>query len=202
MRKNIKPTIIICLALVLSGILFGCSTAHRSTTVGQTNTLPNLYVHFGVASRDPANRLLSARINLGEAFFVGGDDFDELKGHIEQRGTNLVADLMGSTGQEGQFYRGNMTLEKPFFGQGGAASGGMGVMWFAISTNSDCETILEHVNAVMGFTNAPFSHPDAASSPPVISSAPKDIDPATGLPWGNLLVDPTTGLPSKHNKQP
>jgi hypothetical protein len=189
-----KPKFILCLALVLSGI-FATQRAY--------SYLP-LYVHFGVASRDPANRLLSARINLGEGFFVGGDDFDELKGHIEQRGTNLVADLMGSTGQQGQFYRGDMTLEKPFFGQGGVASGGMGVVWFAISTNSDCETILEHVNAVMGFTNAPFSHPDATPSPSVISNAPKNIDPATGLPWGNRFVDPITGLPvsPKHDKQP
>ena len=75
-----------------------------------------------------------------------------MTGHIEQSGTNIVADLMGSTGSESQFYRGNMTLENPFFARGGAASGGAGrsgLIWFAISTNSNSQPIVDRINAWM-----------------------------------------------------
>jgi hypothetical protein len=34
-----KPKLLLCLALVLSCGLFGCSTAHRSATVGQTKLI-------------------------------------------------------------------------------------------------------------------------------------------------------------------
>jgi len=200
----VNSRIVLCLALVLSsGWFTGCSTAHCNT-VRQINSLP-IYLYFGSEDGSSARRFLSARIHLDEQIFVGGDDFVSLKGHIEKRGANFIADLTGSTGQQGQFYRGNMAREKPFFAQGGMFSGGAGPpFWFLISTNSDCRTILERVNAVMGYTNAPFSHPAAILPPPVISSAPKDIAPATGLPGANSLVDPITGLPvpPKHDKQP
>ena len=103
---------------------------------GQTNSLPALYVHFGAGGGDSTKRLLSTRVHLGEDIFAGGDDYWKLTGHIEQRGTNLVAELEGNTGHEGEFYRGNMTLEQPVFPQGGAASGFVGApRWFAVSTN-------------------------------------------------------------------
>jgi hypothetical protein len=175
------------------------------TATGQINQLP-LYVHYGFVGNDSAHRFLSARIHLDEAVFAGSGDYLELKGQVERHGTNLVADLVGSTGQQSQFYQGNMTLEKPFFSQGGVASGGAGPpFWFVISTNWDCRAILIGVNAVMGLTNDPFNHTAAFSPPPVITNVTKLIDdPATGLPAGNLLVDPTTGLPlpPKRNKQP
>lgn len=199
-----KLKLLLGLALVLSGGLSGCSTAHRPPAARQTDLLP-LYVHYGFVGNDSAQRFLSARIHLDEAILVGGDDFLELKGQVERNGTNLVANLVGSTGPQSQFYQGNMTLEKPFFAQGGAASGGAGPpFWFVISTNWDCRAVLKNVNAVLGLTNAPFSHPAAFSPPPVITNVPKQIDPATGLPAGNLLVDPTTGLPlpPKRDKQP
>jgi hypothetical protein len=200
-----KPKLLLGLALVLSGGLLGCSTVHRPSAARQTDLLP-LYVHYGFVGNDSAHRFLSARIHLDEAILVGGNDFLKLKGQVERHGTNLVADLVGSTGQQSQFYQGNMTLEKPFFAQCGVASGGAGPpFWFVISTNWDCRAILMGVNAVMGLTNDPFNHPAAVSPPPVITNVPKQIDdPATGLPAGNLLVDPTTGLPlpPKRNKQP
>ena len=188
------------ITLLLGGVLFGCSTAPPSITVHQAYPVP-LYLYWGSDQAGSANRLLSARIHLDERILVGGDDFLDLRGKIERRGTNFTADLMGSTGQQSQFYRGNMTLEKPSFAQGGAASGGASLFWFLLSTNLDCRTVLEQVNAVMGLTNAPFSHP-AATLPPPVSNAPKDVDPATGLPWGNRSVDPVTGLPLSpaHNK--
>jgi hypothetical protein len=199
-----KPKIILGLVLALSGGLFGCSTEHRPMAAGQTNLLP-LYVHFGFEDGDSARRLLSGRIHLDEAIFVGGDDYLDLKGRIELHGTNLIADLMGSTGQQSQFYRGSVTLEKTLFAQGGAASGGAGPpYWFVVSTNLDCRAILEHVNAAMGFPNAPFNHPAAILPPPVITNIPTKTNPATGLPAEGLLVDPNTGLPMapKPDKQP
>jgi len=80
---------------------------------------------------------------LGEAIFVGGDNYWKLTGHIERRGANLVADLMGDIGSQSQSYKGEVTLEKPFFGQRGAASGGVVPIWFAVSTNSDSKRILD-----------------------------------------------------------
>jgi hypothetical protein len=198
-----KSKLILCLAFVLSGGLFGCSTANHSTTIEQTNTLP-LYVHFGFESGGSAKRFLSAQIRIGEPIFIGGDDYLELKGKVERQGTNFVADLIGDTGQESQFYRGNIEIEKPFFGQGGAASGGMGLMWFIVSTNSDSRPILNYVNAslrLLGIPNAPANQPETVLQSSV-TNVPNQIDPNTGLPPGNLLLDPTTGLPLKHNKQP
>jgi hypothetical protein len=190
-----KPKLLLGLALVLSGILFGCLTAHHPSAVGQTDLLP-LYLHYGFVGHDSAHRFLSARIYLDEAVVVGSEDYLELKGQVGQHGTNLVADLIGNTGQQSQFYKGNMALEKPFFAQGGAASGGAGPpFWFVISTNWDCRAILKSVNAGLGLTNDPFNHPAAFLPPPVIPNVPKQIDSATGLPTGNMLVDPTTGLP-------
>jgi hypothetical protein len=201
-----KLKIILCLALILSGVLPGgfSARAQPATTdqPGHTNTALTLYVHFGAEG----GRFLSARIHLGEAIFVGGRDYLELKGHIEQHGTNLVADLVGSTGQQSQFYRGNVTFEEPVFAQGGAFSGGAGPpYWFVISTNWDCQTIAERIKAKMGLTNAPVNHLDAAlGSPPDITNVSNQIDPVTGLPVieSTNKVDPTTGLPMppKHDK--
>src|SRR5579864_2522623 len=130
-----QPKHILFFALVLSGGLFGCSTPFHPAASRETD-MPPLYLYWGSEVYDSASRFLSARIHLGENIFVGGDDFLDLKGRIEQRGTNLVADLVGSTGQQAQFYRGNMALEKPFYAQGGAASGGAGPpFWFLLSTN-------------------------------------------------------------------
>jgi hypothetical protein len=112
---------------------------------GQTNSMPALYVHFGVETTTLPKRLLSARIHLGEGIFVSGEDYWKLTGHIDKRGTNIVADLLGDTGSQSQFYRGTVMLEEPFYGQGGAASGGVTPIWFVVSTNADSKPILERV---------------------------------------------------------
>jgi len=114
-------------------------------SLAQTNAFVPLYLHFGYESSDSTKRLLSTRVHLGEAIFVGGEDYWRLTGHIERRGTNFIADLLGETGSQSQFYRGTMTLEKPFYGQGGAASGGVTPIWFVLSTNADSGPIAEHV---------------------------------------------------------
>ena len=114
-----------------------------AVSLAQTNTTATLYVHFGYESSDSTRRLLSARIHLGEPIFVAGEEHWELMGSIERHGTNLVADLRGNTGSQDQFYKGVVTLEKPFYAQGGAASGGVVPLWFAISTNSDSKPLLE-----------------------------------------------------------
>ena len=191
---KLKP--ILCLALVLSGGL---------SAFGQTNISPNLYVHFGAQWK----RLVSARVHLHEAIYAGADDYLELTGQIDQRGTNLVADLLGSTGQQSQFYQGAVTLEKPFFAQGGAASGGAGGgFWFVVTTNKDSRPFVERVKVETGFTNAPVNFSGAVVGPqPVIPNISESVDPATGLPWSSTItnqIDPRTGLPlpPKPNKQP
>lgn len=123
--------------------VFAVLVALVDASWGQTNTPTPLHVHFGYESSDSTKRLLSVRIRLGEAIFVGGDDYWKLTGSIERRDTNLVADLHGSIGSQSQFYKGVVKLETPFYGQGGAASGGVMPLWFAVSTNSDCKPLLE-----------------------------------------------------------
>ena len=194
-----KPKLLLCLALVLSGVLpggFGTRAQPApADQPGPANAAPMLYVHFGTEG----DRFLSTRVHLGEAIFAGGRDYFELKGQIERRGTNLVADLVGSTGQQSQFYRGNVTLEKPVFAQGGAASGGAGPpFWFVLSTNQDCQPFVERIKAKLGLTNAPVNHSAAVlSSPPDITNVSNQIDPVTGLPVieSTNKPDPTTGLP-------
>ena len=181
-----KLKTIFWLALVLNGGLFGCSTAHRQTKTEKTSALP-LYVHFGTDDNS-LERLLSAQIHIGEFFFVGGDGYWELKGRIDRRNAKLVADLTGGTGGGSQFYQGDVVLEKPFFGQGGAFSGGVDLIWFVVSTNSDSHAILGRVDAslrLLGITNAPANQSEAILPPPVISNASKNIDPATGLPMSH-----------------
>lgn len=90
--------------------------------------------------------------------------------------------------------------------QGGAASGGFGPRyWFLLATNGDCRSVLERVNAILGLTGQPFNHSGGltngpfyhpvANAPPPSSSTATNVDPVTGLPWGNRVVDPSTGLP-------
>ena len=136
-----------------------CSVVDSHHKKRAANASATLYVHFGYETYDKRpdsiriHRLLSGRIHPGETIFLAGDDYVEhsgsipakLSGSIELRGTNLVADLLGSTGGQSQFYRGVLKLESPSFGQGGAASGGVLPLWFAVSTNSDCGPILENL---------------------------------------------------------
>lgn len=113
------------------------------TSAALSNSVP-LYVHFGVGF-EPTKRLLYTRIHLGEPIFVGGDDSWELTGKIEERGTNLVADLKGSDGAQAGFYRGTVTPEQAVHIQGGIFSGGVYSMWFLVSTNTGSEPVLERV---------------------------------------------------------
>jgi hypothetical protein len=189
-------------ACVLCGVLLGCSTEHRGDRARQGHS-PPLYLFWGAEDGHSAYRFLSARIHLDQPFCVGGNNFMNLTGRVEGRGTNLIADLEGSTGQQSQVYRGSMMLEKPFYAQGGAASGGAGPRyWFLLTTNWDCRSVLERVNAVAGLTGPPFYHP-APNAPLPAPKAATNIDPATGLPWGNRAVDPITGLPlsQDHDKK-
>ena len=109
----------------------------------QTNTLPSLYVHFGLGNGSSAKRLLCAEVHFDRPIFAAGDDYWKLTGHIEQHGTNLVADLVGDTGQEAGSYKGTVTLGKPFFPQGLGFSGGFTPMWFIVSTNCESKPVLE-----------------------------------------------------------
>jgi len=188
-KHPIKPKLHFYFALVLSGGLFGCSSLHPPPV---EQAAAPLYLHFGFDLGQGAKRLLSTRVRPGEVIFVGGDDFWELRGMINQRGTGLSADLTGDNGQESGFCRGNITLEKPFFAQGGGASGGAGLCWFVVSTNLDSRIIIMRINATLGLTNTPVNHSDAVvHSSPVRTNAPDLIDPATGLP-----------LPRKHDTGP
>ena len=167
---------IVLLTFALS-ILTGCSTPRHSATRDRSNS-PPLYLYWGTEAYGSASRFLSGQIHLAQEISVGGDDFLALNGHIERHGDSLTADLLGSTGGQSQFYRGAMTPEKPYFAQGGAASGGAGPpFWFLVSTNSNCRAVLERVNAEAGLTNTPFDHASGMLPQPVypVSDAPDSI---------------------------
>lgn len=189
-----KTKLFFCLALVLGGVLTGCSTIRRPA--GQVSA--PLYVHFGVGLLGPT-RCLSTRIRSGEpieVIFVQDYDYTELKGRIDLQGTNFIADLAGGTGPEGWLYRGDITLEKPFFPRGGASSGGAGGFgWFMVSTNSDFRVALHKVNAILGLTNTPLRRPAAVPRPLTNTDTPDNVDPNIGLPQVHPLLDPNTGLP-------
>jgi len=124
------------------------------TAAGQTNALPIIYVHYGTGANDSPKRVVSSRIYLGETLFVASGDSAELRGHIEQRGTNIFADLTGDDGRQSDTYHGNITLEKPFWSQGGIISGYIEIdHWFVVSTNSDFHPLVGRVKEM--FTNQP-----------------------------------------------
>jgi hypothetical protein len=108
---NLK--LILCLSLVLSGGLLGCSTVCRQTKIEETSALP-LYVHFGTDDTSLV-RLLSAQIHIGETFFIGGDGYSELKGRIDRRNANLVADLIGRHGTRKPILSGQHHARKAIF---------------------------------------------------------------------------------------
>ena len=123
------------------------------TAFGQTNTLPILYVHCGTGAHDSPKRLVSSRIDPGQTLFVASGDHAKLSGHIEQRGTNIFADLTGDDGHQGDYYHGNITLEKLFWMKVGVTSGFFEVdHWFVVSTNSDFHPFVERVKEM--FKNA------------------------------------------------
>jgi hypothetical protein len=114
----------------------------------QTNS-SRLYLHFGIGYGGSAQRLLSSEILLDQPIFVAGSDHWQIKGRLKQSTNGITADLMGSTGPQSGYYKGPIPLEKPVFSQGGASSGGATVMWFGLSTNSDCRPLVERIK-VMG----------------------------------------------------
>jgi len=129
--------------------LFVFVIALATISPAQPDDSITLYVHFGTAWGDSSNRLLSTQVRLGEPIFVEGSDYWKLTGRVERQGTNLVANLVGSTGGESDHYKGSVTLEKPFFAQGGGASGFVGEpRWFCVSTNSDCGPLLRTIKGM------------------------------------------------------
>jgi hypothetical protein len=142
--------------LILGGGVVGCSTAVRHSS----SPLPTYYLHAGFCSGFTPQggvipeRMLCTRIRFDEPFLVVSDssdtnsswDYNKLAGRIDWHGVKLVADLMWSCASQSQFYKGNITPEKPFFAQGGVASGFiMGPTWFLVSTNFDKKPVLEKI---------------------------------------------------------
>lgn len=91
-------------------------TIHKEGT-GEHVAASELFVHFGIGFGG-TKRLLTARVHLGEPFFVAGDDFWQLSGRVDSRRNEIIADLKGSTGSQGGSYRGPVKLGEPFGSQG------------------------------------------------------------------------------------
>jgi hypothetical protein len=81
-----KPKLILCLALVLSGGLFGCSSIDHPSANSRPSQ-PDLYLHIiaDYADTKPLQTLLSARIRLSTDFDLLMADGQRLKGRIEPR---------------------------------------------------------------------------------------------------------------------
>jgi hypothetical protein len=74
------------------------------------------------------------------------------------------------------------------------------VLWQAVTTITGQEgktnVLVQFYGPKRVLTNAPVNQSDTASGlPPDVTNVSNQIDPATGLHWGNLILDPTTGLP-------
>lgn len=132
-----------------SNLVISALVAVAIVSFGQPPAAVPLYVHFGIETTGSVNRLLSARVQFGEPIFVAGEDYFKLTGQVDVRGTNIVADLVGDTGSQSAFYKGPVILEKPFYAQGGAASGGVVPVWFVISTNADGKVIVARVKEMI-----------------------------------------------------
>jgi hypothetical protein len=137
------------LAATKAFLIISALVAAALISFGQPPANVPLYVHFGVETTDSAKWLLSARIHFGEAIHVTGEGHLKLTGRVDARGTNIVADLLGDTGSQNQFYKGAVTSEKPFCAQGGAGSGGVSPLWFAVSTNADSRVFVERVKEMI-----------------------------------------------------
>lgn len=124
-------------ALACAALVCGCTSP---TTADHKP--PSLYLHFGFYGDAPA-RLLSTRVDPGTPFFVGGDLAAQLKGVVQRRGEEFVADVQAGDGGQFTAYRGAIQHERPFLPSGGGSSGGAGTLWFLVSTNAGWESSFE-----------------------------------------------------------
>jgi hypothetical protein len=138
-------------------ILFILLQTIVTSSFGQTNASPALYVHFGIGRGTNAVQVICTKVHLGEPIFVLSADLRyirpwnnwQLTGHVDQQGAEMVADLVGATAQESQFYRGTMAPEMPCYAQGGAASGVVGgPMWFIVTTNMETKPVLDKLQDI------------------------------------------------------
>jgi hypothetical protein len=109
-----KPKIILCLALVLSGGLFGCSSiGHHSADSKQSR--PDLYLHLYASSVDypePPHLILSAPIHLSSDFDIPMDDNQRLKGRIEPRNGKFFVYFKGRLCSGTNVFDDEVELEK------------------------------------------------------------------------------------------
>ncbi|MGV3772198.1 MAG: hypothetical protein ACO1QB_04795 [Verrucomicrobiales bacterium] len=106
---------------------------------------PRYFLHFGFQTSVRSRRLLSTEIRVGEPFYAGAGDSQELSGLIELRGGKFHADIKGNDDRQGGFFMGSLTNGIPVFAQGGSFSGGWAPMWFALSTNAESSEILRMI---------------------------------------------------------
>jgi hypothetical protein len=174
------------------------ATLSASSLFAETNSF---FVHFGIgfAGADP-KPVLSTLARFGEPFFVAAPaQYLQLTGRVEKVEQSIKADLLGSTGGQSGYFEGRAEFEKPLLSQGGAASSGVALMWFALSTNSDCTHVIERLKtAIPGIGKSSVTNNDATGRAGEETNRHVGIDPNTGLPFyvsGETDIDPATGLP-------
>lgn len=109
-----KPKTLLCLALVLSGWLFGCSSIdHHSASSKQPTR--HLYLHLIASSfayPKPPWLILSAPVPLSSDFDIPMDDNQHLTGRVEPRNGKLFVRFQGALCSGMNVFEGEVELEK------------------------------------------------------------------------------------------
>lgn len=139
--------IIVSLAIVLVGVLSGCTNAGPPAEATEAKT--KLYLHFfyptycSATNQIPPRMILSTRIHLAQDIDIAVSDNEGLKGRIESRGGKFFAHLEGHTFSTTGIFDGEVPLDKPFEPRMGAFSGYIICACFALSSNADYKPFLK-----------------------------------------------------------
>jgi hypothetical protein len=111
--ETMKSKLILGLALVLSGVLFGCSTSEQPSANSKPPP-PDLYLHL-IASfnyPEPPRLIVSSPIHRSSDFDILMDDHQHLKGHIEPRNGKFFVHFQGRLCSGINVFDGEVELEK------------------------------------------------------------------------------------------
>ena len=110
-----KPKLILCLALVLSGGLFGCSSFDHRSANSKPST-PNLYLHLFASFVYPKQPrlIVSAPIPRSGDFDISMDDNQPLKGRIEIRSGIIFLHFQCGLCDGTNVFDGEVELEKGY----------------------------------------------------------------------------------------
>ena len=144
-----NPQLILGLALVLSGGLFGCTTVPQPSDKSEQSSTP-LYLHSIVPTfpggTQPGHLVLSTQIYFSKDFFTittnSIDNIASLKGNVIRSQQKIVAHIEGLRSGTTSIFDGEIVPDKLVGPQITAYSGCVNMTFFVLSTNRNCETFL------------------------------------------------------------